>query len=248
MPFLTFAAIALSLAQQPAFEVASVRQYKGSGHRNGPLEAKSPLIRLQGYTVFGLVLDAYHLRDFQLDFGKARPEDIADTMYDISARAPGDGVPRLSDVRAMLRTLLEDRFKLHVTRELKERTVYALGTSKTGPRLKSAAAPAEGSCVWRGELAADKRNSDETFTNCPIERLADRITNLLLEPVLDETDLTGRYDFRLLAVPEFRTQSGPDPTDISPIAAVGELGLKLVRKKAMVEVLTIDHFDRPAEN
>ena len=112
MPLLALAAIALTLAQQPAFEVASVRQYKGQGHRLGPLTVTGPLIRLEGYTIFALVLDAYHLRDFQLDFGKAKPEDVTDTIYDISAHAPGDGVPRLDDVRAMLRTLLADRFKL----------------------------------------------------------------------------------------------------------------------------------------
>jgi hypothetical protein len=37
-------------------------------------------------------------------------------------------------------------------------------------------------------------------------------------------------------------------TDISPEAAVAELGLKLVSQKARIEIIAVDHLEKPTEN
>src|SRR6185312_7525087 len=107
-----------------SFEVASVRRHRGADvFRTGPLTVSGPLVRLEGYTIFGLILDAYDLRDFQVSAApevRAHPEEIFDAMYDVVARAPGDGAPSFDEVRAMLRNLLGDRFGLTVHRYLKE--------------------------------------------------------------------------------------------------------------------------------
>jgi uncharacterized protein (TIGR03435 family) len=241
------AAAALGQAPQPAFEVASIRQHQGSVYRTGPLTVSSPLIRLEGYTVFGLVMDAYNLRGYQLAFGAvAHPDDIYDTQYDIVARAPGERAPSIDEARAMLRTLLADRFKLRVHRETKEMQVYALVVGKNGPRLKASSASDQ--CSVHTALASDGRNNEETFSNCPIERLADRLTNIGDRPVLDQTGLTGNYDFRLVAIPEYRSLGRSDPADIPPSAAVEELGLKLVLQKARIDILAVDHVEKPDEN
>jgi uncharacterized protein (TIGR03435 family) len=66
-------------------------------------------------------------------------------------------------------------------------------------------------------------------------------------PVLDKTDLTGRYDFSL----EY-TRGNPEgasyDSDRSIFAAVQDLGLKLAPAKEPAEVLVIDHAERPSEN
>jgi uncharacterized protein (TIGR03435 family) len=238
-------------AQEPpaAFEVASIRPYQGSAHRSGPLTVSSPLIRLEGYTVFGLVLDAYHLRDDQLVFGAvAHPDDVYNTRYDIIARAPGDSVPSIGDARAMLQNLLADRFKLRAHREAKEMPVYALVVGKNGPRLK--ASSASGPCSVHTALASDGRNSEATFANCSVGRLADDwLSNLFVDrPVLDQTGLIGNYDFRLVAIPESRSLGRSDPADIPPNFAIGELGLKLIAQKALIDILAVDHVEKPDEN
>jgi len=236
-------------AAAPAFEVASVRQRQGSVYRTGPFVVSSPVIRLEGYTIFGLVMDAYHLRDDQLAFGiVAHPDDIYDTQYDIVARAPGEIAPSVDEARAMLRALLADRFKLRVHWETKEMQVYALVVAKNGPRLKPSSA--SGQCSVHAALARDGRNSEVTFSNCPIARLADDwLSNLIVDrPVLDQTGLTGNYDFRLVVIPDYRSRSASDPVDISPNAAVEELGLKLVPQKAGVDVVAVDHVEMPTEN
>jgi uncharacterized protein (TIGR03435 family) len=230
------------------FEVASIRAHQGSSFRSGPLTVSGPLIRLEGYTVFGLVMDAYHLRDFQLAFGSVAPPDgIYDAMYDVVARSPGDKVPNLDEVRLMLQSLLADRFKLRVHRESKEMPVYALQVAKNGGKLK--AASVEGQCSVQTRLASDGRNNEDTFSACPVERLADRLGNLMHErPVLDQTGLTGNYDFRLLLTPEYRSRNQSNPADISAVTAVGELGLKLAPEKAQVEILVVDHLEKPTAN
>jgi uncharacterized protein (TIGR03435 family) len=243
------AAIAALPLMSQSFEVASVRQHQGApAFRSGPLTVSGPLVRLTGYTVYGLILDAYHIRDFQITVAQgavSRQEDLYDTTYDVVARAPGDGAPRIDDVSAMLRSLLAERFGLQLSRSTKEMPVYVLTVARGGPHLKATSQP--GPCVLKSEVAADGRNNVETFTGCPIERLADRLRNGD-RPVIDATGLTGTYDFRLIAVPDFKTRGGSDPADVSPITAVGELGLKLTAQKSNVEILRIDRLEKLKEN
>jgi Protein of unknown function (DUF3738) len=147
-------------------------------------------------------------------------------MYDIVARCPGDNVPKVDDVRLMLQSLLADRFKLRVHRESKEMPVYSLQVGKSGSRLKPASADSQ--CSVQTRLASDGRNSEETFTACPVERLADRLGNLMHDrPVLDQTGLTGKYDFHLVLTPEYRSRNQSNPADISPRHRSWRIGLEV---------------------
>jgi uncharacterized protein (TIGR03435 family) len=80
-----------------------------------------------------IVVQAYKLEAYQV---KA-PGWMAGKRFNITATIPVD-VPR-EQTPAMLRTLLEDRFKLKVHRETKEESVYGLVVAKGGPKLKKAA-------------------------------------------------------------------------------------------------------------
>ncbi len=71
-------------------------------------------------------------------------------------------------------------------------------------------------------------------------------------PVIDKTSLTGLYDFHI----EFSTpnpqQADPDLADTSGVsiftAFQEQLGLKLTADTGPVEVLVIDHIEKPSEN
>jgi uncharacterized protein (TIGR03435 family) len=69
-------------------------------------------------------------------------------------------------------------------------------------------------------------------------------------PVLDRTGLTGTYAIRLVYTPNIPpNRKAPELDDISIFTAVQEqLGLRLEPQKAMVEVLVVDHAEKPSDN
>jgi uncharacterized protein (TIGR03435 family) len=74
-------------------------------------------------------------------------------------------------------------------------------------------------------------------------QLTENLQRLLSVPVIDQTGLTGKYNFQV----EF--ERGDDPTDFTAVvAAVKRLGLKLEKYKGPVEFLVIDHLDKLVEN
>jgi uncharacterized protein (TIGR03435 family) len=79
--------------------------------------------------------------------------------------------------------------------------------------------------------------------------------------VIDQTGLTGRFDFQLLWTPDetqFASVGGPGEPPKLPegaetqpdlfTAIQQQLGLKLESTKAQADVLVIDRVERPSEN
>ncbi len=251
LPTLAAALCSLLMAQTDpgiTFEEASVRQHQGSVFRSGQLMVNDPLLRLEGYTIYGLLLDAYDLRDFQLKIPSNIPkEDVYNKMYDVVARAPGAGVPRIEDVRTMLQHLLAARFNLRTHHETQQMRVYAMQIARGGLKLKEGSGP--GLCSVRTGVTSEGRNDEEYFSNCPLERLADRLRGKIDgRPILDETGLTGRYDMHLIAAPDARTRGGADPADVDPRTAVRDMGLTLTLKTAAVDIVVLDRLEALTEN
>jgi len=87
-------------------------------------------------------------------------------------------------------------------------------------------------------------------------QLVNALGGALAGPVTDDTGLQGTYDFDVLFARDDLHATSPDkprpPDDSSapllPAALQSELGLKLERSKGPVEVLAIDHLEKPSEN
>jgi uncharacterized protein (TIGR03435 family) len=226
-------------ATSPTFEVASIKPPHHSDRyipRTGSITDPSTLIRLENWTLFGLIHEAWKLHDYQIRFHPSiKGETVADDLYDIVARAPGSTIPKPDDARTMLRNLLLERFRMQTHLETKEASVYALTVSKNGAKL----IPAKSESDSTPPCTTTRTPGIETFTNCPLDRLADRLANILgnQTPVLNQTNLTGLFDFRLA------TDSDPDPS-----TALARLGLTLIRQNARIELLVIDHFETPTQN
>jgi uncharacterized protein (TIGR03435 family) len=233
----------------PAFEVASIKPHQGPLSRIMDFKVSGPRVTMEAYSVFLLVLDAYHLKgNYQISLAAVprQENEIREVMYDVVARAPGETAPARDEIRKMLQTLLADRFKLAIHRETKEMPVYALMAGKNGPGLKSSAVGDP--CSMHQKLASDGRNYEETFSNCPIEALVKQLEQLGIDrPVVDKTSLAGTYDFRLVVTPELRSHSASD-LDITTSTALRELGLKLESQKAPIEIVVIDQVKKPTEN
>jgi len=73
-------------------------------------------------------------------------------------------------------------------------------------------------------------------------------------PVVDETGLTGKYDFVIDFTPYLPDPSHnmgvdrPDSTSILMAALEGELGIKMESRKTQVEVMIVDHVEKPSQN
>jgi uncharacterized protein (TIGR03435 family) len=194
----------------------------------------------------------------QFDIQATIPEGSADyTSMTVGGVSVQEAGPRLQE---MLQALLADRFKLSLRHEKKEMPVYVLGVAKGGPNLTawkdgdpvslggySYATPIRNSTVLASVLSGAKAS---------MAQLAGRLEAVTSRPVLDRTNLVGDFNFRLefAPPPDFTGYPSLYPgvqvmTSPSLIAALKEqLGLELKADKAPVEVLVIEHVEKPSEN
>jgi uncharacterized protein (TIGR03435 family) len=227
-----------------AFEVASVRVNK-SGARRGTMEFPPGHQRfvMTNMSLGALILVAYDITVRQLAGTESlllyEPYDIAPKAERPATRA---------EMLAMLRRLLADRFRLTVRRETREIPVYALTVARSGPKLKPSSAPemdggtpllpahAGGSEAGTGHLIFKNESMSEfAWALSRTAATGDRV-------VVDQTALRGAYDFELKWV-----RDGSEGASIFE-ALQEQLGLKLEPKKAPVELVVIEHVERPTEN
>lgn len=222
-------------------------------------------------TVQALIESAYGIHSDQI-FGVSKW--VSSETYDIQAKMESSLADALKKLRPedgrlarqqMLRALLTDRFKLTFHYETKELPVYSLLIAKNGSKLResvpgqnpSIGAPSAGgggaTVSMSGAGATDGTGAPAGTRSllgheATIERLARAISVALDCRVLDKTGLAGKYDYSLQWVQDdLRPEA--EPSGPSIFAAIQEqLGLKLESGKGPVEVLVIDHVERPSGN
>jgi len=171
--------------------------------------------------------------------------------YDLLAETGNEPKP---DIRAMVQTLLADRFGLQYHRATKELSVYQIVVGKTGDKLANYAGDPSGAPTY-GLSALGTM----TVTNAKISDFAGWMQRYVLDrPVVDHTGITGRFTFTLNWSADDSQFAGLAGTLRPPAgnadrpslyeAMQQQLGLKLEATKAPVEVLVIDHVEKPSEN
>jgi len=227
------------------FEVASVKPHTGPG-RVG-ISTSGPRLNAEPANLWVLIAYAYNLKPYQVPSTPPLLE-LGNEYYDIVAKAEGDAAPTKDEFRAMLQLLLADRFKLRVHRETRELSVYALVVGKNGPKFKPSAPDASPDTHY----AASGRNWEATIPKATMDDVLRAIENSILDrPVVDQTGLKGTYDIKMTYTPNIPSNraSEPGPDDISVFTAVEvQLGLKLEAQKAKLEVLVVEHVEKPSEN
>jgi uncharacterized protein (TIGR03435 family) len=176
--------------------------------------------------------------------------------YQIEATAAG-ATERTVLMGYMLRSLLEDRFKLKLHRDTEEVEMLAMTVGKGGLKLKPMN---PGDCNPDGDFMAvgpdvkpscgvlNMGGADGgakvrwTFGGFQLSSLASRISSQLKVHVIDRTNVTDKFVFR------FDFPRDPDPlvTETGIFAAVEEqIGLKLERVKGPRGFIVIDAIERP---
>ncbi len=202
---------------------------------------------MEGYNFPQLLMRAYDLKNYQVGLKAVPRTDDFYGFYDLAMKAPGDGELSMQQLRAMLQTLLADRFKLTVHKETVDVSVFELVVGKNGSKLKAGEADTECKSMIGPKSPAD-RNYNYAMNSCGISLLVDAVGGLVDKPVVDKTGLTGKFDMNFVATPEFRMRNGVEPGDVSVTDAVQTLGLRLEERKDPIEVLVVDHVEKPSPN
>jgi uncharacterized protein (TIGR03435 family) len=236
-----------ALAAGQTFEVASIHtRTDGTGDiwtlKPFRFDFSGPRITIENFRLSDLITYAYDIKDFEL-VGEPRWADI--DRYNISATAP-DSVSLTRDAaRPFMRALLADRFHLTVHPEMKDMPVYALVVAKGGPKFKESPPGAQKLLTLRSKGKA----ATMSVTSGDMAQLASQFSkrNSVDRPVIDKTGLTGTYDYKLEWGDD--TAGGADPAVLSAFTAFQEqLGLRLEPTRAPVQVLIVEHAEKPSEN
>jgi uncharacterized protein (TIGR03435 family) len=257
-----------------AFEVASIRPGKGEDRSMRWQPGRFIAINV---TLELLIGQAYNLFIFRSPGQpEGLPSWAKVRRYTIQAEAPPGLAEKLEvlptlppDQRKdaitacaiskmrMLQSLLADRFKLKVHRVTRQLPLYEIFVAKGGPKLKPFNEAELTSGHGRGFTG---REGGEEFVGVDLPLFARFLSDRLGQTVIDKTGLTGSYDFTLTVV-HWRAGMGgagfggspglpeADASGPSIFTAIQEqLGLKLESTKGPVEVIVIDHVEKPSEN
>ena len=245
----------------PAFEVATVKLSKPNGSGSS-INFDPGRIRTENVSLQHLITFAYHLSSGAEDQLLGGPSWVQTTAFDMEAKEEEAVAARLQamsqeqreDVmRLMLQRLLADRFKLKVHTEMKERSVNALVVAKGGPRLAVAGdAPsvdAPGKQEWSGLHNSGGQMEGRDVTLAVLTDTLGSQPEFGGRTLVDNTGLTGRYNFKLKWAPEQTVNAGTDVGGPSLFSALQEqLGLKVEARKVPMKIVVIDHVEMPSEN
>ncbi|HEY4084393.1 MAG TPA: M56 family metallopeptidase [Bryobacteraceae bacterium] len=247
---LAFAAVAgiavpIAIGQQtaaPKFEVASIR----ANHLGSTSSDLGPPVgnRFTARNIYIKILMrvAYNVQDFQI---VGAPDWTETERFDIQATANRSNVNR-DEYRQLLQSLLTERFGLSAHRETRDAPVFLLTTASGGSKLKESecAKDAAPNACQTAERT-DRGSLRGHFV--PMSELCSVLESITGRPVLDRTNLAGKYEIDLKWVPGLAESD--DLTGPSLTTAIEEqLGLKLQSGKGPVSMLVVDHVERPSEN
>src|SRR5882762_6635695 len=245
----------------PAFEVASIKRNNGTPMAGFSIVGKpfsgitwnADRFMVTNVTLHGLIRRAYDVQDDEILGG---PDWLNSEGYDIDAKVEKSVVDdlqklgpdqRVLESKRMLQALLADRFKLSLHSENKEVPVYALVIAGNGLKIQRAIPGdtyangfkrSDGVPIGAGDWSQPGKFVGQGVPIAPIVQVLSE--HYLHRSVLDKTGLTDKYDFTL--------HWTPSESQAALFTAIQEqLGLKLESQKGPMQILVLDHAEKPAE-
>ena len=250
-------------AQKPAFDVVSIKPQRESNTVRS--DATAPAIAVPPprhqfragrvfnethATVESLLMSAYDLRQYQIVGG---PEWARTEYFQIDGRAGLDVA--IDQLKLMVQSLLEDRFKLVVQQEPRDMNYQALVLARADGRLGPYLQRVGDACTRDTSNEAKQRlpkrptvTGGRFLSGCGtgLSGLAGALTRELSTPVIDETRLGGAFLYDLVS--GSGSQAGDPNLPLLMPALEEQLGLKLERRRGPIPVLVIKSVQRPTEN
>ena len=236
---------------KPSFEVATVKPSKP--------DEPGKLFGVRGHrvltvntTLMDLITFAYNVQQKQVI---GAPSWAGSEKFDINGEPDQPGTPNRAQLQGMYQKLLADRFQLKFHTDKKELSAYLLTVAKGGPKMTQNTGSPNGlpALFFRGLGVL-------TVRNATMGDFAELMQSAVLDrPVVDQTGLTGKWDFLLKWTPDESQFGGmgirvPPPSnapDAPPplfTAIQEQIGLKLESGKADVETMVLDHVTQPSPN
>jgi uncharacterized protein (TIGR03435 family) len=170
------------------------------------------------------------------------PSWAASDTWDVQGKAEDTDGTTEAQLRQMLQALLAERFKLQFHHETAEVQGFALVIGKNGLKIDEETSGESFSMTGRGDIY--------TFKNAPLSRLVPYLSNQVGAAVVDKTGLTGGYSFSIKMPPRLAavtdgTANDPGPSIFTILQ--DEFGLRLEPQKLQMDVVVIDHAEKPME-
>lgn len=227
-------------APRPAFDVVSIKRSSAVEHgggRSGP-QPGGRFVMTNGPT--RVLLNTAYKTETNEIFGA--PGWVTSDNYDVEARAGHD--LSSEELALRLQSLLADRFKLKAHLEKRIRPIYELHVLRSdgvlGPAMRRSAIDCE---AQRGVCKTDGGDGVIESNGAWIPAFITWLPYRVGRPVLDKTGLDGYYELKVT----WAVNAG-DAGPALPTALREQLGLTLVPVDAPMDVLVIDHIERPSEN
>lgn len=247
------------LESAPKFDSAAIkRSAPGSdtfmkAHPGGRLDISAVTLRT-------LVALAYGFQPFQVSRG---PAWVRSENFSVNTKAAEN--PSQDRFFLMMRALLTERFSLKLHFETKEQPLYFLVLGNIGKKAPTGLqVTTEGSCLRVdganppdpracGSLGMGRNHLEAQEIS--LARIAEALSRVLDRKVMDRTGSTEKFNVSLRWAPdEHEALSTGDAIALDPdtpgilTALKEQLGLKLEPGKALIELLVINHAERPGEN
>lgn len=191
----------------------------------------------------------------------ARSNEVRFDVQATSDDATDDKLAKLSNDQAklekqhMLQALLADRFRLKAHMETRQEPAFVLTVAKHGPKLEKGQPPAPRpvnfSGPWPAPVESDRDSRGITIAahGASMGDLVDDLQFSFHKRLIDRTGLTGTYNFTLQFHGTLSDMEADDGSTWPPLeVAIQQLGLRLRDTKAPLEVVVIDHIERPSPN
>jgi len=202
-------------------------------------------VTLKNDTVEILMLIGYAAQKDQI---VGLPDWAKTVRWDIDGVADVNAEPNLDQFQAMIRRVLVERFGLKMHHESREMSVLALRVAKGGMKLTPDTSDPNG--LPSHDYKHNAAEVSGTFRNTSMHDLALMLLGQVDRPIVDQTDVQGRFDFQLRWTRDEAATAAPG-VDVPPglfTAVQEQLGLKLEPAKAAADVLVIDKVERPGAN
>jgi uncharacterized protein (TIGR03435 family) len=241
----------------PTFDVATIKPSSSGAANLQMYRFGEDDFETRNSSLDDLIERAYRVQANQITGG---PEWIRHDRYDILAKPDIVGVPNDAQVRSMVRKLLADRFNLTFHKGKKEMPANVLTLVKIRSQLNPTDFKGPGMSFGFVPKAA---GVTLLMRNGSMSDFSEALQSMVLDqPVVNETGLTSKYDLAVTFMPDDSQFNGhppmrngqapkPDAADAAPSlfdAVQRQLGLRLEEKKTAVDVIVIDHVEKPSSN